>query len=120
MAGGDIDDETPRRCSFVVTLSKEFEMMGRADLYWSVQNGVISWDKVVDVADVLAGKAKGRTDDKEIILYKNQGAQGIIDLALAKRCYDLAREHGKGYEMNISAPPVHTGSEAWEERRYDP
>ncbi len=117
----EIDDETLRKCSFIVTLSKEHAIASKqGDLYWPVQSGVITWDKVVDVADVLAGKVKGRTDDKQIILYKNQGGQGIIDLALAKRCYDLAREHGKGYEMNISAPPVHTGSDAWEERRYDP
>ena len=64
-------------------------------------DGVIAWDKVVEISDVLAGKVKGRTDDKQIILYKNQGGQGIVDIALAKKCYDLAKAHGKGYEMRI-------------------
>ena len=52
---------------------------------------------------MLAGKANGRTNDDQIILYKNQGGQGIIDIALAKKCYELAKQHGKGYEMRIQA-----------------
>jgi len=50
---------------------------------------------------IQSGKAKGRTDDKQIILYKNQGGQGIVDIALAKKCYELAKEHHKGYELRI-------------------
>jgi len=107
----EIDDETLRRCSFVVALSKEQAIDSQqGDIYWPVQNGVITWDKVVEIADVLAGKAPGRTDDKQIILYKNQGGQGIIDIALARKCYELAREKGKGHEMNIHPRAPHTGS----------
>ncbi|HEX2229376.1 MAG TPA: hypothetical protein VHM64_19755 [Candidatus Binatia bacterium] len=100
----EIDDDTLRRCSFIVALSKEQAIDSQqGDLYWPVQNGVITWEKVVNIADVLTGKVKGRTDDRQIILYKNQGGQGVVDIALAKRCYDLARQNGKGVEMNIRA-----------------
>jgi ornithine cyclodeaminase/alanine dehydrogenase-like protein (mu-crystallin family) len=100
----EIDDETLRRCSFIVALSKDQAIDSQqGDIYWPVQNGVITWEKLVDIADVLTGKAKGRTDNRQIILYKNQGGQGIIDIALAKKCYELAREHGKGYELEIRA-----------------
>lgn len=100
----EIGDGTLRRCSFVVALSKEQAMDSQqGDIYWPVQNKVITWDKVVDIADVLTGKAKGRTDDRQIILFKNKGGQGIIDIALAKRCSELAREFGKGYELDIRA-----------------
>jgi alanine dehydrogenase len=107
----EIDDETLRRCSFIVALSKEQAIDSQqGDIYWPVQSGVITWDKVVEVADVLAGKAKGRTDDKQIILYKNQGGQGIIDIALARKCYQLARENGKGSEMNVRPRAERRGS----------
>ena len=100
----EIDDETLRRCSFIVALSKDQAIDSQqGDIYWPVQNGIITWEKVVDIADVLSGKAPGRRDDRQIILYKNQGGQGVIDIALAKRCYELARQHGKGYELNIRA-----------------
>ncbi len=98
----EIDDATLRRCDFVVALSKAQAIDSQqGDLYWPVESGVMSWDKVVEIADVLAGKAPGRTDDKQIILYKNQGGQGIIDIALAKKCYELAKQQGKGYELRI-------------------
>jgi ornithine cyclodeaminase/alanine dehydrogenase-like protein (mu-crystallin family) len=98
----EIDDGTLKRSDFVVALSKAQAIDSQqGDIYWPIENGVITWDKVVEISDVLAGKAKGRTDDKQIILYKNQGGQGIVDIALAKKCYELARQHGKGYEMRI-------------------
>lgn len=98
----EIDDKTLKRCDLIVALSREQAIDSQqGDIYWPVQNGVIAWDKVIDIADVLAGKVDGRTSDDQIILYKNQGGQGIVDIALAKRLYDLAREHGKGYELSI-------------------
>lgn len=98
----EIDDETLKRCDFIVALSKLQAIDSQqGDIYWPVQNGIITWDRVVDIADVLAGKPKGRTDDRQIILYKNQGGQGIVDIALAKKCYDIAKQYGKGYEMRI-------------------
>jgi ornithine cyclodeaminase/alanine dehydrogenase-like protein (mu-crystallin family) len=98
----EIDDATLKRCDFVVALSKAQAIDSQqGDIYWPVQNGVMTWDKVVDIADVLCGRAKGRSNDKQIILYKNQGGQGIVDIALAKKCYDLARQQGKGVEMRI-------------------
>jgi hypothetical protein len=100
----EIDDETLKRCSFIVALSKEQAIDSQqGDIYWPVQKGIIGWDRVVDISDVLAARVKGRTDDKQIILYKNQGGQGIVDIALAKKCYDLAKQHGKGYELRIEA-----------------
>ncbi len=98
----EIDDGTLRRCDFIVALSKAQAIDSQqGDIYWPVHDGVIGWDKVVEIADVLAGNVHGRTHDKQIILYKNQGGQGIVDIALAKKCYELARQHGKGCELSI-------------------
>src|SRR5262249_32273408 len=82
----DIDDGKASRCDFIVALSKAQAIDSQqGDIYWPVENGVISWEKVVEVSDFLAGTAQGRTDDNQIILYKNQGGQGIVDIALAKK-----------------------------------
>lgn len=98
----EIDDATLRRCDFIVALSKAQAIDSQqGDIYWPIQNGVITWEKVVEIADVLSGRAQGRTNDRQIIVYKNQGGQGIIDIALAKKCYDLAKAHHKGYELGI-------------------
>ena len=51
----------------------------------------------------LPARPRVEPNDNQIILYKNQGGQGIVDIALAKKCYELAKQHGKGYEMRITA-----------------
>jgi alanine dehydrogenase len=103
----EIDDGTLRRCSRVIALSRAQAIDSQqGDIYWPVEQGVITWDKVVDIADVLAGNAPGRTDDREIILYKNQGGQGVVDIALAHRLYQLAVEHGAGYPLRIESRGV--------------
>lgn len=100
----EIDDATLKRCDFIVALSKAQAIDSQqGDIYWPIQSGIITWEKVVEISDVLAGTVRGRTDDNQIILYKNQGGQGIVDIALAKKCYELAKLHGKGHEMRISA-----------------
>ena len=54
----EIDDGTLKRCSFIVALSKEQAIDSQqGDIYWPVQNGVIGWNKVVEIADILAGRA---------------------------------------------------------------
>ena len=72
----EIDDGTLKRCDFIVALSREQAVDSQqGDIYWPVQDGVISWDKVVDISDILTGKAPGRPSDDQIILYKNQGVR---------------------------------------------
>ena len=94
-----------------MALSKEQAIDSQqGDIYWPIESGVFGRDNVVEIADILAGNALGRTDDKQIILYKNQGGQGIIDIALAKRLFELAREKGIGTELPIRSRPSHTGT----------
>src|SRR5678815_4090851 len=104
----EIDDATLQRCDFVVALSKAQAIDSQqGDIYWPIQNGVVTWEKVIEISDVLSGKANGRTDDKQIILYKNQGGQGIIDIALAKKCYDLARQPVSYTHLRAHETPEH-------------
>src|ERR1041384_6127255 len=56
----EIDDGTLRRCDFIVALSKAQAIDSQqGDIYWPVENGVITWDKIVEISDVLSGEAKG-------------------------------------------------------------
>ena len=55
----EIDDQTLKRCSFIVALSKEQAIDSQqGDIYWPVQNGVIAWDKVIDISMFLRVKLK--------------------------------------------------------------
>lgn len=66
-----------------------------------LQAGIISWDKIVEIGEVLNGIRPGRTNTEQITLFKNTGGVGISDVAIGGRLYQLARERGLGLELAI-------------------
>jgi len=63
--------------------------------------GEWSWDKVAgSLGDVILGKVKGRTNDKEITLFKSVGL-AIQDMSVAKAVYDEAVKAGIGTEFEF-------------------
>ena len=62
---------------------------------WSQQQ----WKAVRLLGRVVAGREPGRSDDKQIIAFMNQG-EGMQFTAVGRKLYDLARERGLG----VSAP----------------
>ena len=57
------------------------------------------WKAVRLLGRVVAGREPGRTDDKQIIAFMNQG-EGMQFAAVGRKLYDLARERGLG----VNAP----------------
>ena len=64
-----------------------------------IEAGVLTWERVHELGEVLTGKAAGRTDVRQITLYKNNGGQGVADVALALLAAKKAREKGLGTEI---------------------
>ncbi len=94
MANGDkartrqeIDDTTIQRCDLLFITSKETVCVNESDIFRAVRNDVISWDRVREISDLLLGKVLGRTNEKQITLYKLQGI-GIMDVAVGLRAYE--------------------------------
>ncbi|MFM1815076.1 MAG: hypothetical protein RLZ98_1771 [Pseudomonadota bacterium] len=61
--------------------------------------GVIAEDKVVWLADILAGKTSGRTSDDQISYSERGNLQGAQFHAVAGHVYEKAVEAGAGYEI---------------------
>ena len=53
------------------------------------------WNSVRLLSHVVAGREPGRTDDKQIIVFMNQG-EGLQFAAVGRRLYDLARQQNLG------------------------
>ena len=58
----------------------------------------LSADQVVELGDVVAGRAPGRTRDDERTVFKSVG-NAIQDLVVSARAYERARELGIGDEI---------------------
>lgn len=93
----EIDDETVRRAARVVAHWKQNAMHhGTGDLAGPVAAGVLRWEDVADISDVVAGKARGRSHPGDITLFKNNGGMGLQFAALAPAVYEKACAEGAG------------------------
>jgi ornithine cyclodeaminase/alanine dehydrogenase-like protein (mu-crystallin family) len=94
----ELDDEAVTRSDVVVTDDVEQAKIECGDLIYPVERGIIRWDQVRDLSEVVAGKVPGRTGDSEITLFESQGL-ALEDIATGLRVYQLAREKGIGREL---------------------
>lgn len=98
----ELDDETIRRSDCIAVCSREQARQDQqADIYDRVEQGMLSWERVWELTEIMSGKVPGRTDPKQITLFKNNAGQGVCDVALGGRMYQLAREKGMGLELDI-------------------
>jgi ornithine cyclodeaminase/alanine dehydrogenase-like protein (mu-crystallin family) len=90
----EIDETTIRRAKPIFITSKETVCVNESDVFRAVRDKIISWDSVNEIADLLLDRIPGRTDDRQITLYKLQGT-GIMDVAIGA----LAFERLKGSNL---------------------
>jgi alanine dehydrogenase len=61
--------------------------------------GAVAEDRVVWLADIIEGRAKGRTSDDQITYSERGNLQGNQFHAVAGRAYECARKAGLGHEI---------------------
>ena len=87
----EIDRDTIRRAARVCVTSKATVQANESDLFRAVRDGVLDWDGVSELGDVVLGNAPGRTGPEEVTLFKLQGL-GIMDLAVGLRAYEVLKD----------------------------
>ena len=98
----ELDDESMRRAEVMGVDSRETIRVDQpGDFIERLDKGIITWDKIVEVGEVLNGIKPGRTQPEQVTLFKNTGGVGISDVAIGGRLYQLAKEKGLGLELPI-------------------
>lgn len=100
MDKAEIDPTVIRRADHIVCDSVEACQHEAGDFAPALEGGSFSWSEAVDLADVVAGKAVGRSRDDSVTLFKSVG-MAIEDLALGAKVLELARAQGMGTELAI-------------------
>ena len=83
----EIDETTIRRANPIFITSKETVCVNESDVFRAVRDKIISWESVHEISDLLLDRIPGRTDDRQITLYKLQGT-GIMDVAIGALAYE--------------------------------
>jgi alanine dehydrogenase len=96
----EIDVEAVRRASVIVTDSLAQARVECGDLVAPFEQGVIRWEDVHELGEVVAERRPGRVRPDQITLFESQGA-AMEDVAVAVRVVARARERGMGTEIPI-------------------
>lgn len=96
----ELDDAAVRRCSVIVADSVEQARMEAGDLADPVSQGLLKWDRIAELAHMVAGSGPRRTRKEEVTLFKSLGL-AIEDVAVGSFVYERAREGKMGTEMAL-------------------
>jgi ornithine cyclodeaminase/alanine dehydrogenase-like protein (mu-crystallin family) len=94
----ELDGEIVRQAGVIAVDSIEQSKIEAGDLIQVFGGDAGRWARVVELAQIVTGRAPGRHDRGEITLFKSNGV-AIEDVAVAARVYELARERGMGREI---------------------
>jgi len=89
----ELDETVLRRADPIFVTSKETVCINESDIFRAVRDKVISWDKVHEISNLLLGHVPGRSDDRQITLFKVQGT-GIMDVAIGFKAYERLKDSG--------------------------
>jgi alanine dehydrogenase len=96
----EIDYSTYRRSEVIIVTSREqIEIDRQGNIYELLHSGELSLESLPELSELLVGKAKGRTSDKQITLFKNNTGTGVQFAATTNRIYKMAVERGLGTEL---------------------
>ena len=93
----ELDDEVFRRAKTVIVHSKEAAMKERqGDLAGPVSAGILSWERMYDLSELVVGEAPSRSGSADVTVFKNNVGLGLQFAAVASRVYEDAARRGVG------------------------
>ncbi len=96
----ELDDDAVNRCAFICVDSLEQAKIESGDLLSPIQQGLLSWDRVNELGELVAGKIQGRKNRDDVTCFKSNGI-ALEDVAVAAVVYERAREQKIGREIEL-------------------
>lgn len=96
----ELDNEVLRGTTFVAADSTEQARLEAGDLIQPVRDGILRWDRVHEISEVVSGRVTGRCAEEDRTLFKSLGI-ALEDVAVAAFVYERARKEGMGKESAL-------------------
>lgn len=94
----ELDEVAVTRAGTIAADDVAAAKLESGDLNWAVERAVLTWEKVYELAHIVAGLVPGRRSDDEITLFESQGI-ALEDVAAAAIVYERARDLGLGVDL---------------------
>lgn len=99
-AKSETDEVTLERSSFICINDLEsLHSNKQVELLDPIERGVVGWDRVHELGQVVAGGVQVPRTHDDIIYYKNNSGMGVQMAAAGAVAYRLAKEQGLGHEI---------------------
>lgn len=95
----ETDDDVIKRANFIAVDSKEQARIEAGEFVFPVEKGLLTWERVQEICQVVAGNLAGRKSTRDITLFKSLGL-AIEDVATAALLYRKAQEQGIGKQLS--------------------
>jgi len=96
----ELDEDLVAQFDFVCVDSIEQARTESGDLLVPIEKGLLSWESVHKLSDVVAGRLAGRNSTRDRTLFKSHGI-ALWDIALASLVYERAIEQGVGVRFAV-------------------
>ena len=94
----EIDEVAVTRAGTIAADDVQGARLECGDLMWPIERALLSWEKVYELAPIVAGLMPGRRAPDEITLFESQGV-ALEDVAAASLVYERACERGIGLPL---------------------
>jgi ornithine cyclodeaminase/alanine dehydrogenase-like protein (mu-crystallin family) len=91
----ELDDEAVQRADLIVVDDLAQTKIEAGELMMPASRGLVLWEQMRELWQVVSGEVSGRESDDDITLFKSLG-MALWDIAAAKAVYDKAVASGKG------------------------
>ncbi len=96
----EADEDTLVRADLIVINDKEsVGSNNQRELLDPLEKGLIDWNKIRQLGEIVSGKTHGRTSPEQLIYYKNNTGMAIQFAAIGALAYRQAKENGLGREL---------------------
>jgi len=96
----EVDLATIRRATLIVVDSREVARGECGDLLPAIEQGLVYWENVPDMGEILLDRHPGRRSDADITLFESHG-MAIQDIYAGRHVLDVARQRGIGIDLPI-------------------
>ena len=96
----ELDDAVIRQSNLICVDSIEQAKIESGDLVSSVEHGVLSWERVSELSQVIGAQPPGRKNPNDITLFKSLGI-ALEDVAVGAWVYEQARQRNMGTEIHL-------------------
>ncbi len=80
---------------------KQAQQDEQGDLWVPVEKGLLKWEELAELSELLADRHPGRQAPSEITVFKSNRGQEITYVALAAAVFQKARVQGRGLVLDI-------------------